>query len=418
MPGSEYLPLQKLYYQEQSSERDTKMREEAARRLLDASTFRTGIEIASGELFLAMPRQLALISEKLLRVERKVSHLWRDLPGIARWAFLRGLIMDEIVGTNQIEGVYSTRRQISEALDSIKTNEHKRFREFANLYLELTKKNHINPSTPVDIRGIYDAVVAGELDPGQMPDGELFRAEEVTIVDSRGERVIHHGVYPEEKISQMLKQMIALADSPDIPTLFTAIMAHFLFEYIHPFYDGNGRTGRYLQALYLSEPLSHPTVLSLSAVIAEHKGAYYKAFLNAEAPLNQGEVTFFVIQMMEFIRIAQDSVIENLEDKKETLLTIENRMELFTHDPYTLSQKEVTALFQVAQYHLFGAFPEITLAEIAEYGQVSTQTARRYSRLLEEKGLIKTVHRRPLKFRLTRKALEALGIDETPSSEA
>ena len=66
----------------------------------------------------------------------------------------------------------------------------------------------------------------------------------------------------------MIDRMIELVASPDIPQTYSAILSHFLFEYIHPFYDGNGRTGRYLLALYLSEPLSETTVLSLSRVIA------------------------------------------------------------------------------------------------------------------------------------------------------
>ena len=64
----------------------------------------------------------------------------------------------------------------------------------------------------------------------------------------------------------------------DIPELYAAALCHFLFGYIHPFFDGNGRTGRYLLALQLSRPLSQPTVLSLSRVIAENKATYYRAF--------------------------------------------------------------------------------------------------------------------------------------------
>ena len=119
--------------------------------------------------------------------------------------------------------------------------------------------------------------------------------------------------------------MIHLATSDEIPRLQAAIMSHFLFEYIHPFYDGNGRTGRYLLALYLNHDLTMPTVLSLSRTIAENKNAYYKAFVEAEAKLNCGELTLFVNTLLGFIREAQDELIGELEimvdqlDKGETI---------------------------------------------------------------------------------------------------
>lgn len=410
---AEYIPLQKLYYKNNSSQRDADIKKEALRRRNEESSFRTGIRIESGELFLAVPQELTILSEKLLRVERKVSQLWHDLPGIAQWAYLRNLIMDEIVSTNKIEGVYSTRRQIQEALERTETkassNEYKRFREFAYLYMELTNKEHIYPQTPADIRAIYDSVVAGEFEETEKPDGQFFRKEAVDVISSSQE-VIHSGVASESAIISMLEQMLGILESPLIPGTFSAIISHFLFEYIHPFYDGNGRTGRYLLALYLSEPLSLATVLSLSSVIAENKAKYYKAFKDAEAPLNHAELTFFVIQIMEFIRTAQDEVMENLERKKFLLQKAEKALPAFIEEPYYLSQKEMNVIFQAVQYELFDAFSEVSLKDIAANSGVSLQTARKYTLELEEKGLLKTVSLKPLKFKLTQEAVTMLNI--------
>ena len=412
---TEYLTLQKLYYQDRSSDRDANIKLIAEKRRNEESSFKTGIEISSGELFLAMPAQLSILSERLLRVERKVSHLWRDLPGIAQGAYLRGLILDEIMSTNEIEGVRSTRRQIEEALESVVSHKHrteyKRFKEFARLYLELTNKNHVYPKTPVDIRKIYDSILLGELKEKDHPDGAIFRKDPVSIV-TLSQKEIHKGVMPESEILRMLEQMIALVNSPDIPPTFSAIISHFLFEYIHPFYDGNGRTGRYLLALYLSEPLSLPTVLSLSSVIAENKSKYYKAFATTEASVNYGEATFFVIQMMSLIRLAQDSVIEDLEKKARLLEIAAGALEKAIEKPYELNSKESNVMFQAIQQFLFGAFSEISLEDISRYSKISVQTARKYSLKLEEKGLLEPVSLKPLKFKLTKQAIDALDIAE------
>lgn len=407
---SGYQPLEKLFYSDTSSDREKRVRAEAERRLDNPSTFRTGIETSTGELFLATPRELSLLNEKMLRVERKVSQLWRDLPGIAQWAYLRSLIMDEIVSTNEMEGVHSTRRQIEEALESAEvkkpTNEAKLFREFASLYLELTDVHHVYPQTPADIRAIYDKVVAGAIDKKDLPDGALFRADPVEV-KSTSQKTLHTGVVPEARIIDMVDQMIRLVASPEMPQTYAAIVSHFLFEYIHPFYDGNGRTGRYLLALYLSEPLSKPTVLSLSRVIAENKGKYYKAFDITERPMNHAEVTFFVMQIVELIGLAQDSLIENLERKKAQLDRAWECMEAL-EAAYQLSNTAVTALFAMAQSYLFGAFPEVPLRDVSEIATVSTQTARRYMKDLEEKGLVSVVSKRPLKFMLSKTAVEFL----------
>ncbi|MFZ2526987.1 MAG: Fic family protein [Rhodococcus sp. (in: high G+C Gram-positive bacteria)] len=53
--------------------------------------------------------------------------------------------------------------------------------------------------------------------------------------------------------------------------MIRAVVAHFIFEYTHPFYDGNGRTGRYLLALDLRQVLAPYAGLALSATVADNK---------------------------------------------------------------------------------------------------------------------------------------------------
>jgi Fic family protein len=409
-----YHTLEKLFHADRSADRQNNIFLEAQRRLTDETTFRTDIKIKTGEVFLAMPRELTLLNEKMLRVERKVSLLWRELPGIARWAYLYGLITNEIFYTNELEGVRSTRRQIERALQGAEARELdtsvRRFREFARLYLELTDKDHVYPSSPKDIRRIYDSVVAGELPKKDLPDGKLFRAKTVQIVSSR-QKVIHTGITPEARIIEMLGQMLNLVSSPDIPATYSALISHFLFEYIHPFYDGNGRTGRYLLALYLGEPLSQTTVLSLSKTIAENKSKYYAAFETVERPLNHAEVTPFVIQMMQLIRIAQDVLIENLQTKRDHLNRAEESLESQVTQPFQLNPKASELLFLATQYYLFAAFPEVTLKDMASFIGLGIQSTRNHTVELEKKGLLQTLSLRPLRFTLTDETLTRLGIN-------
>jgi Fic family protein len=71
-----------------------------------------------------------------------------------------------------------------------------------------------------------------------------------------------------------------LHDDNDLDPLVKMAMAHYQFEAIHPFIDGNGRTGRILNMLYLmSEQLLNLPILYLSRYIIQHKADYYRLLL-------------------------------------------------------------------------------------------------------------------------------------------
>ncbi|NMM99491.1 cell division protein Fic [Bifidobacterium sp. DSM 109958] len=372
-------------------------------RLEADSTFRTGVITPLGELFAATPRETSMLTEKILLAERRVSRLWNQFPGVMRWDYIRHAISEELFATNEMEGVRSTRKETRDAVDAAdkaRTNgdESKaRFSEFAKLYLSLTDKSSALPSGIADIRNIYDKVVLDEISESDRPDGELFRKGDVEIQGPHG-LAIHNGVTGEGNISALLTDMIHLATSDEIPRLQSAIMAHFLFEYVHPFYDGNGRTGRYLLALYLNHDLTMPTVLSLSRIIAENKNAYYKAFMEAEDKLNCGELTFFVNTILEFISKAQGELIDELEVRVDQLakgLAVCDQLE----QERGLSAKAASILYGVIQEELFDSSKSMTLDDAAYHIKLSKQSARKYVEELLDAGLVVRSGKRPLTIR-------------------
>ena len=408
-----YETLRKLFYKDDSVNRYSNAEALAKLRIEAESTFRTGMNTPAGELFLAVPRELSLLNERVLRHERRIAARMRELPPVAQWAMIRGLVVDEVVSTNELEGVYSTRRQINELLQSDTPTkdplEQKRFRELAKLYIGLTDQQQPKPLKPEDIRLIYDSVMDGEpLGIADRPDGELFRKDKVDIIGP-GNRVVHEGLYPEREIILGMEKMIAIASSEEMPETFSSIVSHFIFEFVHPFYDGNGRTGRYLLALYLSGPLSILTSLSLSRVIAANRDAYYRSFREAEHPLNHGELTHFVMNMLENVRAAQDDLDMSLSEKKEMLDHMSESMPHFGKVK-GLSEKELSIVYMLAQLDLFAAFPEAPQQEVADYVRLSKQQSRVYTRSLEEKGVIVAASRRPLRFKLTESAARELGL--------
>lgn len=401
----EYRSLATLYHIDPSPSRGEHAMELLEQRRTSPSTFDLAIELGNNALFVAVPRELSTLNQRVLERERKITKLMQSLPGLAGNEVLRSLVIDEVVMSNNIENIHSTRVQIEHALSAndAEKPQVKRFREFAKLYIDLSYGQYSRPKTIEDIRAIYDKVMADE-HIEYPPDGKLFRKDPVTISD--GLKAVHQGIAPESAIIEALEAMLALVDSREVPELYSALVSHFIFEYIHPFYDGNGRMGRYLLSLFLERPLSKPTALSLSRVIAENRNMYYHAFQTAEDPLNHGELTFFVMTMHELILKAQNELIDRLEANVAALSTIRRSIETIRKNK-EFTDKDIEIIYLLAQQAVFGIEADASLDELALAVDRGTQQTRKYISNLEERQIVRKVRGRdPLTFALEPSFLE------------
>ena len=314
-----------------------------------------------------------------------------------------------------MEGVHSTRKQVEVALEAGRATRgnnvgaaeatHAPFFELAQLYLGLTD-NPVPPQSLQEIRTIYDSVVKDSIDEKDLVGDTLFRTGPV-VIEKRGGRVVHRGVEPEARIEELLEDMISLSKRDDVPELCRAALCHFLFEYVHPFYDGNGRTGRYLLALQLSHLLSQPTVLSLCHTISEHKSAYYKAFDTTEDRLNCSEGTHFVLMLLELVSVAQEDLIADLSEKHLAVELLEQRL---ANLEAASEERGRRLLGFGAERELFSLPDGFTQREACEHLGVSAPTARKELERLEAKGLLARTTRRPSRYVLTPQAKELLGL--------
>ena len=412
----DYKTIRKMVAMSKSNAKPCDIAEEEYRLRIDnPATYRSGIVFDSHEIFAMCVTDLVTYMNDIAYAEKAVEKAWGRLPRFAQREYLMQLIAKEVQNTNIIEGVHSTRKELSKALNAAsEQNKHTRFSEFTKLFLELADLNECDTSIPQtlqDIRKIYDSIMQGELEASNIPDGEIFRSGKVSICDGAN-NVVHDGDATEAEIQDHLTQMLSLMNSNEVPTLIKACMCHYAFESVHPFYDGNGRTGRFLLALQLHEQLSMPTILSLSSVIYAEKSGYYAAFSKSQELFNCNDLTMFCCTMLKYIKKAQNEVFENISVQlKQIIYCMDKLFEFSKKTAISKVQREVLSI--LLQNKLFSYDPTpMTRKQLSEYvgNAIGEQVGERkiVSALngLIELGMIDSIGERPIRYELSKKANE------------
>lgn len=298
----DYVLLSKLYYQNQAEY------EQVYRaRFQSEYTVRLNFKIGEYQAFFVQTPEVYTILAEILRMNQAVSNLCASLPEAAIRQFSKRCLIDEIVLTNSIEGVHSTRKEISDILDELESKSRgKRFYGLVKKYQMLMTKEELPLESCRDIRSIYNELVLSEVteeDPGNAPDGQWFRKGPVSIY-SPSQKEIHRGLYPEANIIQAMDGALQFLRDETCDILYRISIFHYLLEYIHPFYDGNGRLGRFICSYLLSQELEPVTGYRLSYTIQENITDYYQAFTLCGNPLNRGDLTPFLTMFLTLIREA------------------------------------------------------------------------------------------------------------------
>ena len=176
------------------------------------------------------------------------------------------------------------------------------------------------------------------------------------------------------------------ANDSTVNVLIRICVFHYLFEYIHPFYDGNGRTGRFILSYCISENLENLLAFRISAVIRENLSAYYRAFTVCNEPRNLGDLTPFLIMMLKMIRTAsldlKNTLDENLRRWKN-YLSLYDALNLPDHD----SCKELyDYLVQASLFSEMG----VSTGELLALLNITHNTLKKRLASFEAAGLLKT----------------------------
>lgn len=413
---NKYEKLIKLYYKKQNIE------DEYIKRIENPATFITDLKInpmkreskileKEYNLFYVNLLEHTLLQEKILKNSSEINYISNKLPQIAIKEIIMKILSNELYKTNKIEGIETVKSEIHSSLKDDK-NSNKKSNKLDGIikkYRDIMEKNfkdtqHIESLS--SFRKIYDEMFEDFKKSGNYKlDGKYFRKDTVKVINGLG-KTIHIGINGEETIEKNIEDLIQFMNRKDIPFLVKASISHFFFEYIHPFYDRNGRFGRYLLSLYLARKLDILTAFSLSYSISKNLDDYYKSFVEVEDVTNYGEITFFVGNILKTIKNGQEMIIELLND---SVMRFKHSMEILDELTKELSEKENIILQIYLQNYLFNDFEELTNIELSTIiGDLTQQTINKYTQELEKKGYLVKIKQRPLTYALSEKITEKI----------
>ena len=350
--------------------------------------------------FLCYTEELFLLLEKIYRKYERFSHLISSVPPVVIHQFALSCIVSEVKSTNDIEGVYSTRKEIEEIITGVSSPA--RLEMIVKKYISLTSGEHFNFKTCEDIRNFYDGFAHEEITtekPQNKLDGKIFRKGSVSITSATN-KAVHQGVYPEGKIIAAMNTALEILNNESIPYLVRVAIFHYMFGYIHPFYDGNGRTSRFITSYYLAQHFHYLAALRLSLTIKKKRQKYYDLFKLTNSERNCGDMTPFVLG---FISIIDETFaeVENILNKKSEQLKIYSEVLSKKIPQDKILQEIYFLLLQAALFFGQG----ITVKKLVEITGASENTVRTRLKSIPEEHIIKNTIQRAHYFKLDLKML-------------
>ena len=397
----EYQSLRKLYYTDPENYESTyskRYNSDAARH------FPIEIrEINRGKAFPAFLCYTGELNLQTQRIYQKYIHLERILencPGIMLHQYALSCLIEEVQSTNEIEGVKSTKKQIKDIIQRIPVPEnYKHLISVVDKYHKIINKKEFTFDTCEDIRKFYDGFALAEVvqkNPHNAPDGTIFRKSPVEIT-SKTNKARHEGIMPESSVIENMNRALNILHDETIPFLVRISAFHYFFEYIHPFYDGNGRTGRFIVSYYLAKEFNALIALRLSVVINKDKKTYYRMFEETDSEFNRGDQTPFVTGFMGFIEKSMDETISILSRKKAQLVRFKNELDKKLSDQDDLTKSIYFILLQASLFSGVG----VTMMEIMNTtGKTRATIKNRFSTTIPTSHYLVSKEEKPFHYRL------------------
>ena len=168
-------------------------------------------------------------------------------------------------------------------------------------YKEIKKANPYELNDLLQIHGIMMQNL--------VEDAGKLRTGAVGVFDNEGNVV--HTAPPAKMVYSLLQELFSWAKNSNTPMLIKSCVFHYEFEFIHPFRDGNGRTGRLWQTILLSSWKPIFEWIPIESIIKDNQESYYNAIKQSTL---DGKSNAFILFMLGVIN---DAIKDILADSRQ-----------------------------------------------------------------------------------------------------
>lgn len=333
-----------------------------------------------------LPLTQTIETTKVLKKTISANKALARLNGVAKVIpnsriLINSLVLQEAKDSSEIENIITTHDELYRASIDISyiSNEAKEVQDYSKALmrgLQLVQDNGLLLKRYiVEIQGLLEQNSAGVR---KQSGTELKNAHtgEVIFVPPQEFQVIQ----------DLLDDLESYINEPnDIDPLINMAIIHYQFETIHPFYDGNGRTGRIINILYLilKELLDIP-ILYLSRYIIKHKSDYYRLLQEVRTKESWEE---WVLYMLDGVEQTSLETVELIDDIKA--LMDKSKDDIREKLPKIYSKDLIELLFM---------HPYTKIDFLVDTLGITRQTASKYLRDLETIGIVDSVKIKNSKF--------------------
>lgn len=314
------------------------------------------------------------IYHKTIEANKALAEL-KGLAGIIpnQAIILNSLILREAKDSSEVENIITTQDELYKTFSIENLNADPNVKEVLN-YREalwmgfgIIKKKKL--LTISDIIKLQEVLIGNNAGIRSQPGTSLQNA--------KTKEVIYNPPFGKEVIIEKLKNLETYINNEyETDTLIKMAIIHYQFESIHPFYDGNGRTGRIINVLYLIlNGLLDSPILYLSSYIIHHKKQYYEGLEKVRTKNEWENWIFYMLDSVEQTSKSTILIIKNIKAQLDK--EIEN---VRIKCPKIYSKELVELLF---------IQPYSRISTLEEKLHISRFTASKYLKELESIGLLK-----------------------------